>query len=216
MKICNVKGCSNKYYAKKFCRIHYARNNYNNKPKKIKAIKVVKKCIIDGCNNDYNSKGYCSTHYSRYRRNGDAGDCFIREVIIDTPDICTIADCEKEHFCKGYCTLHYERWRAHGDPNKILTRPHGTGNITKLGYIRLTINNKIIMKHRLMMEEHLGRQLLSTESVHHKNGDRSDNRIENLELWSTHQPYGQRIEDKVKWAKEILMLYADFDQPENK
>lgn len=37
-----------------------------------------------------------------------------------------------------------------------------------------------------------------------------DNRLENLELWSSSQPSGQRVKDKVQWAIEILSLY----QPE--
>jgi hypothetical protein len=66
-----------------------------------------------------------------------------------------------------------------------------------------------ILEHRFVMEQHLDRKLLPGENVHHLNGLRYDNRIENLELWSKNQPSGQRVRDKIAWAKEILETYGE-------
>lgn len=60
------------------------------------------------------------------------------------------------------------------------------------------------------MERILRRPLLPGETVHHKNGIRSDNRPENLELWA-HQPYGQRVGDLLAWARVVLERYEDED-----
>lgn len=72
-------------------------------------------------------------------------------------------------------------------------------NATKKGYIG---------EHRFVMSEHLDRPLKPEENVHHVNGNRADNDISNLELWSKAQPAGQRVTDKIEWAINFLKEYG--------
>ncbi len=84
------------------------------------------------------------------------------------------------------------------------------------GYLRISVKRVPgqravnILEHRAVMERFLGRQLRKGETVHHKNGVRTDNRLENLELFSSSHGPGQRGSVKIDFAIRILQEYADL------
>lgn len=92
---------------------------------------------------------------------------------------------------------------------------HPRRKVNRGGYVKVWVGRGApgadahgnLLEHRKVVQDRLGRPLLPDENVHHINGVRDDNRIENLELWSMSQPSGQRVEDKLRWAREFIARY---------
>jgi HNH endonuclease len=222
---CSIDGCDREIYNKEhqLCNAHYLRLRRSGDPLGVRREPVRQAvqlptgavCTNEGCTRPITNKTRLLCHR-----------CYMYWRKFEKPDgrRCNVDDCLNPHFSGGYCNSHYHRLARYGDP----LAGNGRGspgkrrgilefkgeNITKGGYKKIRVEDgdkkvRWILEHRYVMEQKLGRELLSDESVHHLDGDKLNNHIDNLELWLRPQPTGVRVQDTVLWAREIIKRYGD-------
>jgi hypothetical protein len=174
-------------------------------------------CSVEACGRTTKARGWCDLHYKRWRVHGDP--LAYRKI----RKRCTVDECDAFVHGRGMCRMHYKRAARHGDPrvkHNRWTTGEGRAKVgtryfdRHSGYVRVydpehanANANGCVKEHTWVMSRHLGRPITRDETIHHRNGVRDDNRIENLELRVGAHPQGMSVEDACAWAKTILDRY---------
>lgn len=144
-------------------------------------------CAVDGCPKLAHHGALCSMHTERKRRTGSVGEAGLKKPHRSSNPTCSVEQCGRTTYGRGFCNLHYQRFRTRGTPgpSELLRGKAGDGCI-ELGYRSFAVNGKRKREHRMVWETANG-PIPDGYVIHHKNGDKLDNRLENLEMMTRAQ-----------------------------
>jgi len=217
-RTCQVTNCETVVIALGFCATDYARYRRGTLPgyeplRSNRSYTYRERTPATGlcqgpeCSRPARAKNLCEAHAEQVRRGAELTPLRTSRAARG----CKEPGCDYPHEAHGYCSTHYNYATGRGEiPTSTRNRrirKDGYAAVWAPGHSEAQVSG-YALEHRVVMSEILGRPLYPGENAHHLNGVRDDNRPENLELWVSSQPKGQRVEDLVAWAREILDRYA--------
>jgi HNH endonuclease len=204
---CTFDGCGKAAVNKGLCQAHANQRRKGQQLRPLRPFYGTKgPCRFDGCSKPRAAGGYCAGHAAQHYGGRPLAPLFKPKVGCDFPG------CTKRHFALGYCQGH---WRQLREKRPLMALREKKGWRMDRGYVFIfepthpnAHRDGYVAEHAKVMAAKLGRPLERFEEVHHRNGNRSDNRPENLELWARGmQPPGSRVSDLIDAAIRVLKLY---------
>jgi hypothetical protein len=172
-------------------------------------------CKVLGCNSPHKCHGYCSLHYQRWYIYGNAEEPYhwLGRPYSGKDFICII--CKKKFyrppssFKKAkhqYCSRECGYLANKGVLKNITPIENRKWFKSAKGYLATTIRGKWLWQHRWVIENHIGRTLKKEEIIHHLNGIKNDNRIENLAICSdkSHYKFIKKLQERIKELESKL------------
>lgn len=160
-------------------------------------------CTAEDCERlAYGRTGVCNMHYQRIRRG-------YKPQVRYAGIACSVDGCDRPARTRGWCKMHCARWRVSGDPlGSADRRPRR--RVGNTGYVfiwepahPLAMRDHYVLEHRKVWFDAHG-EIPTGHHVHHINGDKTDNRLENLEVKAPSDHH----RDHVREAGQIVNQYG--------